>query len=222
MTKAGARAEHLTEDQIDALDQAETYMFHSDFCPYLELKEMLPDPSKLARERFKILFTNYYGLNAARLNDNFKNPFFEFMFAPKLKPDGVPDFGAMIESLSNIPKDETDEQRKPKRNALHFSFVSKLVATHREASPIYDRHVRAFFKVSEPPLSWDREKRIESVSKYLFHVEECYCAWSQVPRVAEILERFKLRDQRLKDCDVVRLMDFLVWKVGNRKLLKAD
>jgi hypothetical protein len=38
---------NLQQEHIDALDKAETLMFHSDFCPYLELKEMFPDASPL-------------------------------------------------------------------------------------------------------------------------------------------------------------------------------
>ena len=137
------------------------------------------------------------------------------MFAPILKHDGAPDYSKIVQKLSK-------HVNRVGNRALQFSFVSKLVATHRDASPIYDRHVRAFFNEPAPPSGLGDDTRIESVAKYLFHVEERYCAWSQIPRVAEILERLKLRDPRLKDCHVVRLMDFLVWKVGNRNLLRVD
>lgn len=65
----------LEQKHIDALDEAETLMFHSELCPYLELKDLLPDPAPLARRRFRLLFTNYYGLNVGGLTDAFKVAF---------------------------------------------------------------------------------------------------------------------------------------------------
>ena len=62
----------LQQEHIDALNRAETLMFHSDFCPYLELKELLQEATPLARIRFRSLFTNYYGLNVGGLTETFK------------------------------------------------------------------------------------------------------------------------------------------------------
>lgn len=53
----------LEQRHLDALDEAETLMFHCDFCPYFELKELFPHDTALARREFRLLFTNYYGLN---------------------------------------------------------------------------------------------------------------------------------------------------------------
>lgn len=53
----------LQQKHIEALNKAETLMFHGDFCPYLDLKELLPDATPQARSRFRSLFTNYYGMN---------------------------------------------------------------------------------------------------------------------------------------------------------------
>jgi len=33
---------NLEQRHVDALNEAETLVFHSDFCPYLELKELFP------------------------------------------------------------------------------------------------------------------------------------------------------------------------------------
>ena len=74
----------LTQRHIDALNEAETLMFHTDFCPYLELKELVLDPAPLARRRFRVLFTNYYGyygLNVGGLTDVFIDRFFQILFA---------------------------------------------------------------------------------------------------------------------------------------------
>ena len=103
--------------------------------------------------------------------------------------------------------------------ALPSSFVSKLVAMHREASPIYDRHVVAFFCKVAPVPSKPKQERIAWFVDFLQQVAGDYVSWGRDQRVASVVERLKSRNKRLADCDIVRLMDFLVWKVGNQKLL---
>jgi len=202
----------LQQKHIDAFDQAETLVFHSNFCPYLELKGMLLDQSPLARKRFRSLFSEFYGMNVAGLTDAFKDRFFEILFDGSAIVDGKPDFFTVLNELCSI-------RRKKGDYALPLSFVSKLVAMHLEASPIYDRHVLAFFGKATPLPTKPKQERIAWFIDFLEQVAGDYVSWGRDQRVATIVERLKSRDKRLADCDIVRLMDFLVWKVGNQKLL---
>ena len=202
----------LQQRHIDALSKAEALMFHHDFCPYLELKVLLPDAAPLARARFRSLFTNYYGLNVGGLTDAFKDRFFAILFAGNVFVNGRPDFQTILTELSLIPRKKGDF-------AMPFSFVSKLVAIHHEASPIYDRHVLKFFEQKPPAASRPKLERIAWYVGFLSHTAADYAAWAQDGRVTPILDRLKARDQRLAQCDDIRLLDFLVWKVGNQKLL---
>jgi hypothetical protein len=102
---------------------------------------------------------------------------------------------------------------------MQFSFVSKLVAIHLESSPIYDRHVVTFFGQEAPARSVGNDARIAWFIGFLRDVASDYSTWEQDVRVRAIVDRLKGRDPRLAQCDVVRLLDFLVWKVGNQKLL---
>ncbi len=202
----------LQPKHIAALNTAETLMFHSDFCPYLELKALLPDTSPHARARFRSLFTNFYGLNVGGLTDAFKDRFFAILFAGNIMADGLPDFTTILNELSLI-------QRKKGDYAMPFSFVSKLVAIHRETSPIYDRHVMDFFGQKAPAATLPKPDRIAWYVGFLSQVAADYAAWAKDVRVIPILNRLKARDPQLAHCDAIRLVDFLVWKVGNQKLL---
>jgi hypothetical protein len=213
MNEAETRVMQLEQKRVSALDKAETLIFHSDFCPYLELKELLPDASSLARSRFRSLFTNYYGLNTGGLTDEFKNRFFKILFVGKVIVDGRPDFSSILTELSRI-------RRKKGDYAMPFSFVSKLVAMHLETSPIYDRHVLAFFNEKAPAASGTKGKRIDWYVKFLGRVSASYIEWATDKKVVMILDRLRNRDSRLNNCNVVRLLDFLVWKAGNQKLLR--
>jgi hypothetical protein len=198
---------HLEHKHLEALEKAERWMFHMDFCPYLELKALLSDPAHDARDRFKALFTTFYGLNAARVNEMFKKRYFEIMFSYTVLSDEVPNYTGILHKLHKI------------QNAMHFSFVSKLVAMHRESYPIYDRHVLAFFNMKAPSTSMDQDSRIERYIDILNLVRRSYIEWAKKSEVKQILKRLKSRDKGLLKCHDVRLMDFLVWKVGNQKLM---
>jgi hypothetical protein len=203
---------NLQQKHVDALDEAETLMFHSDFCPYLELKEMFPDASPLARRRFRILFSSYYVLNVGGLTDAFEDRFFEILFGGNVIVNGQPDFTGIMNELYLVPRAKGD-------HAMPYSFVSKLVGIHRESSPIFDRHVLAFFGQKPPAASMPNANRISWYAGFLRQVATDYATWAQDARVIPILDRLKGRDPRLAQCDPVRLLDFLIVKVGNQKLL---
>ncbi len=197
---------------IDALDKAESLMAQRDFGPYLELKDIVSDTSHIARSRFRTLFINFYGLNMGGLTDTFKDEFFKILFDEEVVVKGKPAFESILNRLSRI-------KGKKGHCVLPLSFVSKLVAMHQESSPIYDRHVLAFFEEKAPAAQVDNAIRIQWYIDFLNRARDSYRDWAEDTRVKPILGRLKARDPRLKKCDVVRLMDFLVWKVGNQKLL---
>jgi hypothetical protein len=202
----------LEQRHIDALDRAETLMFHFDFCPYLELKAMLANPTLLVRNRFELLFIGYYGLDRAGLSEAFRQRYFQILFDGNVLSNGEPRFAPILGELYSIPRRQGD-------HALQLSFVSKLVAIHSETSPIYDTHVQTFFREYDPGTSVGQPERAAWFVDFLKRVSDSYAVWAQDERLAPILQRFKARDEKLALCHVNRLLDFLVWKVGNQKLL---
>jgi len=202
----------LQAHHIVALDAAERQMLHCDFCGYMDLKALLQDSSPAAQELFRKRFTPMFGLNVGGLSDAFKDRYFEVLFAGDVFTDGHPGHARLLRDLSRF-------KRRNGTAAMPFSFVSKLVAMRHEASPIYDRHVAEFFGQKPPGASVAKATRIAWFVAFLETVEADYRTWARDARVRPILARFTRRDPRLKQCDVVRLMDFLVWKVGSQKLL---
>jgi hypothetical protein len=212
MNEAVTQLMHFEPKHIEALDKAEIWMFHSDFCPYLELKALLPDLTLDARNRFRFLYTRFYGLDVGGLTSKFKDKYFEILFSGNVIRNGQPDYAGILHELSAI-------ERKQGGFAMPFSFVSKLVGMRLESSPIYDRHVLAFFGRKAPGAAVDKAKRIEWYVGFLNDVSRGYAAWANNSMVRPILERLKTRDDRLRNCHDVRLLDFLVWKVGSGKLV---
>jgi hypothetical protein len=93
------------------------------------------------------------------------------------------------------------------------------VGMHLETSPIYDSRVLAFFRAKAPAASVTKTARIDWYVKFLDRVSAAYNDWATDARVRTILNRLRSHDARLNNCDAVRLLDFLVWKAGNQKLL---
>jgi len=208
----------LTTERIDALRKAQELMDQRDFCPYLELKKLIHSPPD--RKHFEDLFVRYYGLNIGGLTPDFRELFFDTLFdTPKVTSK---DILTILETLSKVSR----TNRKKGGCALQFSFASKLIAIHDESSPIYDRHVASFFNET-PPNSKEaknpkdlKDLRIKWFKRFLDRIASSYKEWAEKPEVDSILKQFKARDPALADCNVIRLLDFLVWKVGNAKLLK--
>ena len=204
----------LEQRHIHALAKAEKLIAHRDFFPYLELKALLPNGTADARNQFRSLFTQYYGLNVGGLTEAFKDRYFEILFGGNIILNGAPDYSGILSELSTIP-------RKNGTSAMPFSFVSKLVAIHRETSPIYDRHVLNFFGVKAPASSVAEGQRIQWYVSFLEEVRSDYENWSQDERLTPVLQNLIARDPRLAQCSTVRLIDLLVWKVGNQQLLQS-
>ena len=212
MNEAETKMMQLEPKHIVALEKAQALIVRRDFGPYLELKGLLPDSSSTARTRFRMLFINFYGLHRGGLTDEFKDRFFEILFGDNVIVNGQPNFSWILNELSGI-------KRKKDDFAMPFSFVSKLVGLHRENSPIYDQHVRDFFRAKVPAASVDKKERIEWFLGFLDCVGRSYEIWAGDARIRPVLEKLCARDTGLMTCDKVRLIDFLVWKVGNQKLL---
>lgn len=204
----------LEDRHLRALERAERLLVHSSFCPYLELKELFRRNDPDSRYLFRSLFADYYRLNSAGLTPEFKNRFFEILFSSDVIRSGAPDFQGILHELSVFPG----------RNghcALPLSFVSKLVGIHMESSPIFDRYVQAFFGKWTPSASKPKQERINWFIEFLHGVSADYEAWTLNPNLQGIIERFKSRDSRLRNCHAVRLIDFLVWTAGSEGLLEA-
>jgi hypothetical protein len=153
-----------------------------------------------------------YDLDRGGLTEQFKDRYFEILFGSNVMLNGQPDYAGILNEFSAIKRKQGDL-------AMPFSFVSKLVGMHLESSPIYDRHVLDFFGREAPKPKVDKAKRIEWFVGFLNDVSRGYAIWADASMVRSILERLKAHDDRLRNCHDFRFLDFLVWKVGNGKLL---
>lgn len=203
----------LQDRHLRAFNRAERLLLHCNFCPYLELKELFRRDDPDSRYLFRSLFTDYYRMNSGGLTESFKDRFFAILFSSDVIKLGRPDFQGILQKLSRF-------RGSHGRYTLPLSFVSKLAGIHMESSPIFDKYVQAFFGKWTPSASKLKQERISWFVDFLHCVTADYEAWSSNSDMQDILERFKSRDSRLRDCHPVRLIDFLVWTVGSKGLLE--
>jgi hypothetical protein len=204
----------LGQNHIDALDEAELRIQPRNYERYLDIKAFFlkNNGSKQSYDEITKKFAGFYGLNRAGLGETFQLRFFEILFDRNTKVQNPPDYKGILNDLNSNPI-------KRGHTILPLSFVSKLVAVHFENKPIYDRHVCSFFGEKVPESKTPVESRIKWYLDFLDEIAADYTSWSNMPQTSKILDRFKLKDNRLKECHDNRLLDFLVWKVGNQKLL---
>jgi len=74
-----------------------------------------------------------------------------------LRGKPVPYIGEVIHFLYEVPSNKTG------RKTLQFSFASKLLHTLDPHKPIYDSHVKTFYRFSAPYSTRSFESRLQSL-----------------------------------------------------------
>lgn len=190
--------------QLARLQKAATRLDPKSVQTVLQLRALLHSTETSAHPTFRELFTRFYGLNAGGLTEAFKQRYFELLFA--FSPAQGDVYTPLLRELYDYPRRQGD-------HALHGSFVSKLVATHDESRPIYDRQVARFFGLSAPS-SGSIEFRIAGFVTNLDLLRRTYLAWVDDSRLRAVLDLATEHNARLRDLHPVRLCDFLVWSAG--------
>jgi hypothetical protein len=99
------------------------------------------------QHRFKV----FWRLNAARLNNNFCNAYFQALQNARTNP---PDLSNLAVQLYATPTHGNG------RKSLQFSFASKLVHMVSPSVPIYDSLVAAFYFYVEPNRKLPLQQRV--------------------------------------------------------------
>jgi hypothetical protein len=174
---------------------------------YLWLRRFVQDGLTGDRNEFIRRFSGYYGLNNAGLTDEFRAAYYKFLFNHRPAEADDP-YTAILRRLYKIPRRKGDR-------IIAASFVSKLVAMHDEAQPLYDKHVQAFFGISVPMIG-SPEFRIAGFVRNLQFIRQTYEGWSKESRFKRIVARLRSNHPGLADTHANRIFDFVVWTTGAR------
>lgn len=85
---------------------------------------------------FKTVFRSFYGMDRAKLSAEFVNAYFQLF--EKERRNKCPDLQGIVGALYKYGTGTAG-------TAVHFSFATKMVATIRPESPIYDGNIATLF-----------------------------------------------------------------------------
>ena len=198
----------MTAQQKEWLAESATTLKAEDLRPYFEIWALFDrlrngGGSEEERLRFEKAFCRHYRLDG--LGDKaFKQSYFKQMFALDLKGETTP-YPRLLLALKRPAS-----AGKPR---MEFSFVSRLVAMHDEARPVYDGRVLRFLKLKPVPQGEDAD-RIKAYLETLDTIKATYDAWKpEYPRICgPLLQRL----EPLRQCHCNKVWDFIVWQAGKK------
>ena len=199
---------------VPVLDEAAKQLIKSDVSPYVRLRQFVLGGMSGDAEKFKLLYSNYYGLRFAGLTPQFKETYFRILFAHRPHTEDDP-YTPILRRLYDI-------QTFRGTRIVAASFVSKLVAIHDDARPLYDSRVGAFFGIGVPaiksPAIKSPEFRIAGFVQNLCVIRSRYEVWQKSPEIVEIIEMVRHKMPQLADTHPNRICDFLVCHAAPKKV----
>jgi hypothetical protein len=167
---------------------------------WLAEKVFLWDLSK--SQEFKKRYSSFWRLAGAGLDENFKKEYFIYFEKNKsnrnLDPVEVTDF------FYKIPRNNKGAQ------TVQFSFATKMVHMLNSEMPIYDKMVRNFYHMSDPPQGEDHRRKLMYCQEvYDFLVAE-YDRIIKNKLLQESINKFHYQLQP-KKFTPKKVIDSLIW-----------
>lgn len=168
---------------------------------YLWLKNAYEKGNVKKNLVFQFVFRSYYGLDRTGLSEAQKTKYFELLSKKET------DLKTILRELYELPN-------LMNRNAVQFSFATKLLHTIDNSKPIFDAKVSAV--IHRAVTGNGVEERIESAEKIYTYLENLYSRLAGNEKVQGVIKRFKSRfglgPRSMTD---QRILDFLIWSLGD-------
>lgn len=149
---------------------------------------------------FQFVFRSYYGLDSAGLSDKQKKRFFELMADKKVTLEKI------LEELYKLPTLKN-------KQAIQFSFATKLLHTINNNKPIFDAKVSAVIHKNRGGN--DEKSKIESCREIYNFLENLYLILVEEEKIRKIISKFRLKfhvaQNQMTDS---KILDFIIWSLG--------
>lgn len=155
---------------------------------------------------FQFVFRSFYGLDNAGLTDIQKVEYF------KLLEQKEEDLETILHKMYELPT-------LRKKNAIQFSFATKLLHTINNAKPIFDTEVSAV--IGETRKGNTKEEKIESAKHIYAGLESLYPKLLADEQMQKIITKFKSRVANTESISNEKILDFLIWSLGKLKRRKT-
>jgi hypothetical protein len=187
------------DDAISALDRESVPV-------YLFITERFASTSDISSDYlFQFLFRSYYRLDNAGLGNDFKLAYFQLL--QNRRADPRPDLRQLCEALRPY-------ETKKRKQALQFSFATKLLATIDQEQPLYDSSVASVFDFNPPYQVKDFSKRLERFMAFyeLLTVTSRWLAGQ--PKFAGVNAAFAKTHAQWDRVPLMKQVDFILWATG--------
>lgn len=170
---------------------------------YLWLKDEYGKGNIIDNTVFQFVFRSYYRLDSAGLSDEQKAVYFKLLAKKEI------DLEKILNNLYELPTLRN-------RNAVQFSFATKLIHTVDNSKPIFDTEVSAV-------INWvvsgnNKETKIKSAKNIFVYLEELYSKLDENEKVQETIKKFRTKfGINIKDMTDQKVLDFLIWSLGKLK-----
>jgi hypothetical protein len=152
---------------------------------------------------FQREYCKYWGLNAARLANQFRAAYFRYLEEHKNDPN------LSVEAVASHLYDVASHRGG--RRCLQFAFSTKLVHTLRPDKPIYDSMVEDFFFLPSGPEKETVDAKLERLlASYRFLVNE-YLRVLQQRLLADAISGFHEHFQVGPGYSDYKVIDALIW-----------
>ena len=175
-----------------------------DIHTYLNLMNRFRTVNVVQDTEFQSRYCVYWRLYGAGLSQSFRASYFELMEELRGRP--VPYIGEVIRPLYEVPSNKSGKK------TLQFSFASKLLHTLAPHKPIYDSHVKTFYRFSAPHSMGSFESRLQSLLTFYDFLRAEYEKILEDGLLQELIFRFRrvfsVPDQYTDE----KIIDTFIWR----------
>jgi hypothetical protein len=152
---------------------------------------------------FQSVFRSFYGLDNVGFSEEFKRDYFKLIEKYRNQQDI---------DVENVFIDLHRIQNFKGKDAVVFSFVSKLICTIDDTSPIYDKEVCRVFSFTQP-IHKDLTTIIDILRNQLKLLQDSY---KEMIHSNLIPKTFTLFDEKFSgnNLSMIKKLDFILWSKG--------
>ena len=152
---------------------------------------------------FQSVFRSFYGLDNVGFSEEFKRDYFKLIERYRNQQDI---------DVENVFIDLHRIQNFKGKDAVVFSFVSKLICTIDDTSPIYDKEVCRVFSFTQP-IHKDLTTIIDILRNQLKLLQDSYKEMIHSSLIPKTLTLF---DEKFSgnNLSMIKKLDFIFWSKG--------
>jgi len=171
---------------------------------------LIQNTHRVAEPEYQKRYKTYWVLNGAGLSQDYCQTYFQHLQTGL--ENGVPELRSLVNELFAVPV-------RPNKQALEFSFCTKLCHMLNQRFPIYDSKIREFYSFTPPSYSLPVESRVSRLIRFHKYLVTEYNKVLDDGLLEGSIQAFRERfnPQHFSD---IKVIDSLIWASSSRESKK--